>query len=505
MSQITMSYNNILRRGAITERFKNAIIEFEKNVKDLNLQRGIYIYGISGVGKTHFVKKLLEELGYDNILYDAGDTRNKAVFDSINSTNMGTQNILSMFQKKPKKLAIIMDEIDGMNNGDKGGINSLIKLIRPKKTKKQREENITLNPIICIGNYYTDKKIKELMKVCICIEIKTPTNEEMSELIEHLMPDMSEEHIIPTCEFIKGDLRKLQMVYDLFNKNDAIFREDVFKLIYNNTNYNDDTKLITAQLLTKKYGINDINTLLNETDKTSVALLFHENVMDFMEVSNIASNPSPQNRIDFSLSESVDLYQNVLDNICFADYMDRITFQKQLWLFTEITFIIKTIYNNNIIHNSTIYVDKVNSILSKKKENKGVLTANDIRFTKILTKYSSEYNNNLFIQKMCRELDIDKKDLYIFFLKLRGVITEEEMSDYFENYNIDKLEIMRLYKFLDYIYNGIKNTEDKIYDDDEIVVNDFYNIQTRGGGSIGGGIGGSSIISGCGGGFDEDV
>lgn len=30
-----------------------------------------------------------------------------------------------------------MDEIDGMNNGDKGGINTLIKLIRPKKTKNK--------------------------------------------------------------------------------------------------------------------------------------------------------------------------------------------------------------------------------------------------------------------------------------------------------------------------------------------------------------------------------
>ena len=33
-----------------------------------------------------------------------------------------------------------MDEIDGMNSGDKGGINSLIKLIRPKKTKKQNKK-----------------------------------------------------------------------------------------------------------------------------------------------------------------------------------------------------------------------------------------------------------------------------------------------------------------------------------------------------------------------------
>jgi hypothetical protein len=52
-----------------------------------------------------------------------------------------------------------------MNNGDKGGINTLIKLIRPKKTKKQKLEEVTMNPIICIGGYHIDKKIKELMKI----------------------------------------------------------------------------------------------------------------------------------------------------------------------------------------------------------------------------------------------------------------------------------------------------------------------------------------------------
>ena len=31
-----------------------------------------------------------------------------------------------------------MDEIDGMNSGDKGGINTLIKLISPKNKKKKK-------------------------------------------------------------------------------------------------------------------------------------------------------------------------------------------------------------------------------------------------------------------------------------------------------------------------------------------------------------------------------
>ena len=60
------------------------------------------------------------------ILYDAGDIRNKSIIDTITNHNMPDTNVLSMFKKKKRKLAIIMDEIDGMNNGDKGGIGSLI-------------------------------------------------------------------------------------------------------------------------------------------------------------------------------------------------------------------------------------------------------------------------------------------------------------------------------------------------------------------------------------------
>ena len=168
--------NNVLNRTSIAENIKAFLKSFEINKKDLLFKRGIYIYGNPGTGKTIFIEKLLKEINYDIIKYDAGDIRNKSIIDTITKHNMSDTNVLSLLNRKSKKIAIIMDEIDGMNNGDKGGINSLIKLIRPKKTKKQKLEEITLNPIICIGNYHIDKKIKELMKVCNSYELKNPTN-----------------------------------------------------------------------------------------------------------------------------------------------------------------------------------------------------------------------------------------------------------------------------------------------------------------------------------------
>ena len=183
-----LNYNKILNRENISNKIIEILHHFNNNKNDLSIKRGIYIYGESGNGKTFFINDLLTKLNYDIINFDSSDTRNKSILDIIAKYNMGTSNIISLFKKEKRNIAIIMDEIDGMNNGDKGGINSLIKLIRPKKTKKQKTEEITNNIIICISNYQEDKKIKELKKICHCFEFKSPTDNEIKEIIKNRIP-----------------------------------------------------------------------------------------------------------------------------------------------------------------------------------------------------------------------------------------------------------------------------------------------------------------------------
>ena len=207
-----INLNGVLNRSKLVDDIKLFFKNFEENKNDLTTKRGIYIYGNPGTGKTSFIEKILKELNYDIIKYDAGDIRNKSIIDTITKHNMSDRNVLSMLQKNVKKIAIIMDEIDGMNNGDKGGINQLIKLIRPKKTKKQKLEEITLNPIICIGNYHIDKKIKELMKVCNSYEIKNPTSKETEILLNQLIPSIDNVLKKNLLNYIQGDLRKLKSI-----------------------------------------------------------------------------------------------------------------------------------------------------------------------------------------------------------------------------------------------------------------------------------------------------
>ena len=399
-----INFNKILDRENIAENISNILRNFEENKKNLLEKRGIYIYGESGIGKTTFVNNILKKMNYDIIYYDAGDIRNKNVIETITKNNISDKSVLSLFKKKKQSIAIIMDEIDGMNNGDKGGINALIKLIRPKKTKKQKIENITHVPIICISNYHIDKKIKELIKVCIPIELKKPTDNQIKDLIKLTIPSVEKNLIDDIVIYINNDLRKMKTINDINNNN--ILTSNIINNILVSNNFQDDTKKITNLIIENKYDINEHSLILNDTDRTIVGLLWHENIIDKFDNNDT--------------KVTLPVYHKILENISFSDYIDRITFQKQIWQLNEMSSIIKTFKSNFIYHSFDI--NNNNKI-------------NNIRFTKVLTKYSTEYNNIIFIQDICNALGFDKNDTYSYFI------------DYIINYSDAKKQTLELNNF----------------------------------------------------------
>ena len=443
----TTELNAMFERETAAQEIKTILRNFETDYKNTNYQQGFYIYGSSGVGKTLFVTAILKELNYDIIKYDAGDVRNKTLIDAIASNNISSQNVLDMMNRKTRKIAILMDEIDGMNSGDKGGLNALIKLIRQKKTKKQKQENTTLNPIICIGNYNIDKKIKELMKVCNVFEIKTPTQPQMKTLIARIFPMLPIEKHEIVKNYAMGDLRKLEFIQKLCDRKPELIDDAILKKILNVKTFNEDTNKITQLLIVKPHKMEEHNVVLNETDRTVVALLLHENIVDVMP----------------PMRQSLPFYMRFLDNMCYADYIDRITFQNQIWQFNEMSSLMKTFNNNRIFHKT---------MLQTKKKVK--INPDEIRFTKVLTKYSTEYNNIEFIHDLCKKMDMDRKDLVAFFQEMR-IFYIEKNADFindsatmnsietiFENYEINKLDIKRIYRYLD---RNVKKTETKDIDD----------------------------------------
>jgi len=394
-----MNINDILNRTSHEKIMVDFLHHFNK--LDEKTKKCIYIHGPPGCGKTTFAINVLKSLKYDIIMYDTNDSRTKNIIDSINVNHMSDRSIINIFHKRKSNIAVLMDEVDHMNIGDKGGINSLIKLIRPKKTKRQKEENITHIPIICIGNTSHEKKLKELIKYCVSIELPAIHSSQIKSLMHH---------IIPQYAYLSNQVTNLNKVYQIKLLSDQNFSGNIQTLFY--TNIHENTKDLTKRIINNSIQF-DEHAYINETDRTIIALLFHENIIDVIK----------------KIPNSTRLYLQLLNEMCFADYVDRITFQKQLWEFNEMSSFIKTCYTSYIFHQQPVH------------------KISDIRFTKVLTKYSTEYNNYGFIQKMCFELAMDKKDMFVYMNSLKQKYSNTEILDLLSNTEITLLDIQRLERY----------------------------------------------------------
>ena len=327
-----------------------------------------------------------------------------------------------MFFNKPQKIVIVIDDIENMNYGDKNGMIALIKLIREKKTKKQKLENVTKSPIICVNNKSNDKKILELMNVCLAVELNVPTNHDLYNLILTAAPgifkytDEANEIIRRNImSFMDNNLTSLNKIY-FYYKNDFIY-EKFYNFKSSIYNESENMKQITSNLLKQPYNFNDIGKIL-ESDRTTAGLMIHENMTQIFQ------------------PDEYKIYMLLLDNFIFSDNIDRIIFQKQIWQLTEINYIIKIFYNNYLLQKYNLFK---------------YINPDKIVFTKILTKYSREYNNFTFLYNLQQIFLIDKKDIYNHFNILQQ---ENEFEiEILEYYDITKLELQRIYRLINSIIN----------------------------------------------------
>ncbi|KAI1172329.1 replication factor RFC1 C terminal domain-containing protein [Nemania sp. FL0916] len=144
---------------------------FQKRGADgLGGERAIILSGPPGIGKTTAAHLAAKLEGYDVIESNASDTRSKKLVESGVSEVMNNTSLHGFFagdgksiDKEKKRIVLIMDEVDGMSAGDRGGVAALAKFC--KKTEV---------PLILICNERKLPKMKPFDFVTYDIKFQRP-------------------------------------------------------------------------------------------------------------------------------------------------------------------------------------------------------------------------------------------------------------------------------------------------------------------------------------------
>lgn len=182
------SLNQICGNKTTVEKLQRWLQRFHKSQKTgfklagpdgSGVFRAVMLHGPPGIGKTtaaHLVAKLE---GYDIVETNASDTRSKKLVEEGLRGVLSTTSINGYFagdgqkvEGSKKKMVLIMDEVDGMSAGDRGGVGALAAVC--KKTDI---------PMILICNDRKQPKMKPFDYVTYDLPFRRPTVDQIRSRI----------------------------------------------------------------------------------------------------------------------------------------------------------------------------------------------------------------------------------------------------------------------------------------------------------------------------------
>jgi ATPase family associated with various cellular activities (AAA) len=348
----------------------------------------LFLYGPPGIGKTTLARLALEQAGYRVVEWNASQHRHKAAVEESLLPLLRSCNVADFFRPEgPRNLGIILDEIDGMSVGDKGGLSELVRILK---------EYNGHNAIVCISNEWMEKKFQPFLKLCKTFQISAPSSSDVYALIKTQF-----EKVPKNCDLMKlatdlltvhsGDLRKIlqsvreiktDMIQGTISVADVkntieIGLADAKALGSNRIRRSETIKSAVGQLLR---GSLDMTTEvpLNNNDLNLAGLHLHESL------------PTWICRFVGNNAHGYEIYKSVFQTILASDRLDYYTFFFQHWTLFPLTYQAKLQAVNQLLFGHYNIDDEKTSVWKD----------DDMEYTAVLSKQSMLYNQFRYLCEM---------------------------------------------------------------------------------------------------------
>jgi hypothetical protein len=327
-----------------------------RQIPEKKVPPAFLLIGSPGIGKTTMVYRVCKTTKYWIQEFNASHTRTGSSFRQTILPLLTEPGISALIHPStPNGRAILLDEMDGLSQGEKGGLQELLDYLKSKRPFKDDA------PLFLICNVMEGRVMQQLLKYCCVKYVAMPKKEAL---------DTFYKQPISESLYKLGDIRKVSQGLLCDSTKDAYVKnkqDDLDKNVH---------VAIRAAWFTLFEAWNPTDELDLETKDANLAgLLFHQNLPLYLEKG-----------ADYKL------YEQILEYIRWSDRADFWAFFHQCWNLLPLSYHLKLKYPNQILQG----YEKPDPIPNLQ----------DLVYTQVLTKQSALFNSWKEMNRVSNDMNI---------------------------------------------------------------------------------------------------